>query len=278
MLTIMQYQNPLISVIFSVKDGEDYLQDAIESILNQQFTDFEFIIVNDGSTDGTGKIIDRYASQDSRIRVFVNEKNIGLTKSLNFAARKARGKYFARMDADDIALPLRFEKQVEFLNSNPDVVLVGSGYKEINSSGEEVGSRSFPEDDDSLRRVLIKHNPFFHSSILMRGNVFNSCNGYDEGFRQAQDYDLWFRFLNHGKIANLSEPHMKRRYSDNIISVRSEKKQVKNALKARYRALRRGQYSLNHSKYLIRPALVWLFPSFVKKFIRKRFLKSNLYG
>ncbi len=132
-------ENPKVSVIMSVYNGDKYLREAIESILNQTFTDFEFIIVNDGSTDNSLEIIESY--DDERIKTINNKKNIGLTKSLNKALKFAKGKYIARQDADDVSLPNRFEKQVEYLDSHPEVALVGTSVYLIDENGKIIGKR-----------------------------------------------------------------------------------------------------------------------------------------
>ncbi|MBZ0310357.1 MAG: glycosyltransferase, partial [Anaerolineae bacterium] len=130
---------PEISVVMSVYNGEAYLKQAVESILNQTFPDFEFIILNDCSIDRTANILQDYAERDSRIKILHNEQNLGLTASLNRGLRAAQGAYIARQDADDISLPTRFAEQVHFLNQNPDVVLVSGNIEQINAAGQVIG-------------------------------------------------------------------------------------------------------------------------------------------
>src|SRR3990172_12530717 len=128
--------NPVITVLMSAYNAEKYLREAIESILNQTFKDFEFIIINDCSTDKTKKIIEEYANKDARIKLINNATNLGLTKSLNIGLKEARGEYVARLDADDVALPERLEKQYEFMNKNRDITLTGAWAEKIYEEGD----------------------------------------------------------------------------------------------------------------------------------------------
>jgi len=185
-----------------VYNDEEYVSMAIESVLQQELTDFEFIIIDDGSTDRTPDIIEGF--DDGRIRVLENEENIGLTASLNRGLEEARGEYIARQDADDKSIIGRFRKQVNFLDSNPEIAMVGSAAKLIDESGEHLDTR----------RVLcqptfenIYHtNRFIHGSVMMRRSVLEEVGGYDEFYRYGQDYDLWLRLAQRWKLANLSEP------------------------------------------------------------------------
>jgi glycosyltransferase involved in cell wall biosynthesis len=263
-----------VSVIMSVFNGEKHLREAIESILNQTFSDFEFIIINDGSTDRTQDIAEGFRQLDNRIRL-INQSNMGLTKSLNKAIRLARGEFIARMDADDIALPERFEKQVDFLEKHSDVALLGTAYYEIDEKGEVIGEKIFPERDEEIRKIILKCNPFFHASVMVRREVFEIVGLYDESIPFAQDYDFWLRIAGKYKVANLPEPLMKRRYTPVNISIAQENEQLKWALEVRKRALRRGDYPWWQWLYLVRPAIVLLIPSPLRNFIRKHFLKSG---
>ncbi|MFO0971604.1 MAG: glycosyltransferase [Candidatus Saccharimonadales bacterium] len=183
---------PLISVVMSVYNGEDFLKAAIESILNQTFRDFEFIIINDGSTDSSKKIIDSY--KDPRI-VSINQKNIGLIASLNKGISKAKGKYIARMDADDISLPNRFEKEVEWLNQDNSRGLVSTFFELIDfKTSEPIGTTLvFPIQNDDLRRAFYFTNPFAHGAAMYRKDAIATVGEYTTKYGPTEDYELWRR-------------------------------------------------------------------------------------
>jgi len=198
-----QIKYPIITVLMSVYNGQKYLQEAIESILSQTFTDFEFLIINDGSIDSSSEILHKYAQEDNRISIVNNERNIGLTKSLNKGLRLAKGQYIARMDADDISLPKRLEKQVEFMEKNPCIGLLGTFARAIDIHGKEFAQLRYPESHNEIVLRLIKDNLFCHGSVVFRRECFNKVGSYRELFLSAQDYDLWLRISEHFKTANL---------------------------------------------------------------------------
>lgn len=263
-----------VSVIMSVYNGEKYLKEAIESIFNQSFGDFEFIIVDDGSSDNTLKILKEYAKKNSRVKIIKNKNNIGLTKSLNKAIQDAKGEYIARMDADDISLPKRLEKQVKFMEKNPKVGLLGAAYYQMNSKGEIVGKNIFPISNKKLQKVLIKYNHFFHASVMIRKNILNEVGLYNENIKSAQDYDLWFRIARVSKITNLSEFLMIQRYSMERISIDYKNEQMRSSIKIRKNAIRKGQYPLWCYIYLIRPYILLILPFKVRNFLREHILRK----
>ena len=180
--------NPRISVIMSVYNGERYLRQAIESILNQTLPDFEFIIVNDASTDSSNQIMQSY--NDGRIRIINNESNIGLTRSLNKAIEQAKGELIARQDADDISLPNRLKEQFRFFEQHPDTVLLGSSIYIIDGDGKRRGKRVLK---DYPGRNEFQGNWFAHGSAMFRRDIIRGMGGYNELFRYSQDYELWLR-------------------------------------------------------------------------------------
>ena len=204
--------NPKISVIMSVYNGERYLREAIESILNQTFADFEFIIVNDGSTDSSLEIIQSY--QDERIRVINNEINIGLTKSLNKAITEAHGEYIARQDADDISLPNRFEEQLRYLEQHPETVLLGTSIYMIDEDGKTLGKCTAMAEPS---KSLTKGNPFNHGSTMFKSEIVHKLGGYNELFRYCQDYELWLRMAKYYEVRNLKQVLYKLRSHDENI-------------------------------------------------------------
>jgi len=189
---------PKISVIMSVYNGERYLKEAIESILEQTFKDFEFIIVDDGSDDKILKILNEYAKKDIRIRIIKNKKNIGLTKSLNKAIKTAKGKYIARMDADDISLQNRFFKQVAIFKKYHDVSIVVNNYAIIDKNNKEIKVQKLPSDNFSLYNSVRKNNIICHGSIMIKKTLLDKIGGYNELLDFAQDYDLWLRVFKNG--------------------------------------------------------------------------------
>jgi len=210
--------HPKISVIMSVFNGEKYLREAIDSILSQTFTDFEFIIVNDGSTDNSLSIIKGYS--DRRIRLIDNEQNIGLTKSLNKVIKQARGEYIARQDADDISLPNRFEEQVRHFDQHPEVALLGTSAYRIDEQGRITGRvkvKEKPGED------LLKRNQFNHGSTMFKRQVVIRLAGYNELFKYCQDYELWLRIAKYYEVRNLPQILYKLRFhQENIRSLKAE--------------------------------------------------------
>jgi hypothetical protein len=203
-------KTPMVSVIMSVYNGAQHLAESIDSILAQSFSDFEFVIVNDGSSDKTQEIIELYAHQDSRI-LPIHQKNIGLTKSLNIAIKKAKGKYIARMDADDISFKERFKKQVDFLENNNDYHLVGSNAIDIDEQGKEIRYRILEKDWDVIKKNFVKKNFFLHPSVLIDKKALFDIGLYNEEIKYGQDYELWLRFIKKYKGTNIQEFLIKKR-------------------------------------------------------------------
>lgn len=227
-----------VTVLMSVYNGEKYLRQAIESILNQTFKDFEFLIIDDGSTDGTAEIIRSYT--DPLIRFVQNEKNIGLTRSLNRGLKLAKGEYIARQDADDISLPERLEKQVSFLDSHSNVALLSSSIKMINLDDKEIGFWKLPCDNSTIKENLLKGlNQFSHPSSIFRKKCVEKVGGYRETFEVAQDYDLWLRIAEEFDVANLEEPLCIYRIEQDAVSAKNGKKQLSNHRLAHHLAVQR---------------------------------------
>lgn len=190
---------PKITVLMPVHNGERYIEDAIESILAQTYTEYEIIIINDGSTDDSMTIIKSY--NDTRIRIVHNYPKMGIVYSLNQGLSLARGDYVARMDCDDISLPHRFEKQIQFMEANPQVAICGSWVRVF---GAESYLKKYPEHDEVIRTHLLFESPFAHPAIMMRRNSIIKENlAYRESFQHAEDYDLWSRVPRSLKFANL---------------------------------------------------------------------------
>lgn len=215
----MKQTTPKISVLMSVYNGSPYLQESVESILNQTFSDFEFIIIDDCSIDNSRKIIEEYAKKDRRITLIVNEENLGLTKSLNKGLKVAKGEYIARQDADDISLPKRLEKEVFVLAKHSDVVLVSCEMEEIDAEGNITGISRRACDSNLVAWHLLFHNHLGgHSQVMFRREPTINLGGYCEDYRYAQDYELWGRLLKLGKIVILPDVLLKQRSHNKSIS------------------------------------------------------------
>ena len=227
MLSGTRMKNPKVTVLMSVYNGEKYIQEAIDSILGQTFKDFEFLIINDGSTDKTGEILESY--NDPRIKIINNEKNIGLTKSLNKGLELATGKYIARQDADDISMPQRLEKEVEFLEQNRNVGLVGTDYLFINEKGKVVHIVKCLNGSRELKAKLLKGNQFGHGSVMLRRECIEKVGTYREEFKFAQDYDFCLRIAEAYDVANIPEPLYKWRINIESVSVKKKSLQDKYA-------------------------------------------------
>lgn len=207
----MKDSNPLISVVMPAYNAERYLAEAIDSILSQTFRDFEFILVDDCSTDATPEVIDEYARRDGRISVFRNDKNLKLARTLNRGMKTARGKYIARIDADDIAFPDRFEKQVRFMEENPKVGILGGTMIIINETGNVIGERCYYTQDKEIRKNIFKFSPFSHPAVIIRKSVLEKSGLYDYHYNPVEDYELYFRIGFHAKFANLADKLIKYR-------------------------------------------------------------------
>ena len=194
--------NPKVSFLMSVYNGEKYLEKSLISIKNQTYKNYEIIIVNDASTDKTLSIIKKYKKFFQSFKIINNKENIGLTNSLNLAAKFAKGEWLARLDADDVCHNLRLDKQLKLCLSNKSIALVGSGCNFIDSKSNFLFSKSYGSKSEEIISKLEKVNAFFpHSSALINKSIFLELGGYDEFFKFSQDYDLWLRISEKYKIA-----------------------------------------------------------------------------
>lgn len=236
---------PLVSVLMSVYNGDQFLCEAVESILCQTLRDLELIVVNDGSTDTTAKMLDEYQHKDPRVRVF-HQEHAGLVESLNRGAGFARGKYIARMDADDVSLRDRLMLQVDFLERNPEVGVVGGAMEVINTTGKSAAPDRHPCEDQEIKLALLQGDiPLAHPTILMRKDVLVSVGGYRKVVLDAEDYDLWLRVADYSKLANLDVPVLKYRRHLGQVSVRKFRQQALSKTYARAAALSRRNGKLD---------------------------------
>jgi glycosyltransferase involved in cell wall biosynthesis len=209
--------------------GARYLRDAVNSILRQTFGSFEFIIVDDGSTDDTWSILRDYAARDARLVLLRNEGNIGYTRSLNRGLGAARGALIARQDADDISMPERLAQQVAFLAANPEVGLVASQVQVIDADGSPVKQEMFtgPLDDDGIQQQLLEHCCLCHGSVMFRRACLDAAGLYDESLEPAEDYDLWLRMAEVTRLAKLPDTLISyRRHADSVSNRRAADQQL----------------------------------------------------
>lgn len=198
---------PLVSVLLCVYNGERYLAQALDSVRNQTLRDFECIVVDDGSTDSTPEILDRYARKDSRIRVVRNEKNLRLPASLNRALAQAAGHYLIRMDGDDRCRPDRFARQVEFMRANPQVDAACCGYIGWDGTALYPGLDSRRHDPESVRALFLFFNPMVHPGMIFRRETLKGM-GYDPACTCTEDLDLWVRLLCAGRRLAVQEEYL----------------------------------------------------------------------
>jgi GT2 family glycosyltransferase len=195
---------PKVSVLMSVLNGREFLRPAVESILAQTFGDFEFIIIDNASTDDTPTILDSYL--DQRIVRLRNDRVLSLTQSLNKGLTIARGEYVARLDADDIAAPERLSRQADFLARNPDVLLVGSSARVIDERGQARGAINPPTARADIYNALAYSNPIVHSAAMFRREAAAALGGYPDAYVYAQDMALWLRLAQRGALGMVAEP------------------------------------------------------------------------
>src|SRR5581483_691092 len=201
----MRGQTPSVSVVIPVRDGEAFIAEAVTSILQQTFADLELVIVDDGSTDGTRAIIDTCAQDDRRVTV-ITPPTPGQSSARNAGARAARAQFIAFLDADDVALPDRIERQHEFLLGHPAVAVVGGAMELIDDDGRVFDRVDCELTDAEIRAALPRWNPMAHSTVMLRKDAFDRVGGYRGAFLAAEDYDLWLRLAEHYELANLAQP------------------------------------------------------------------------
>ena len=216
---------PKITVLMPVYNDEKYLAEAIKSVLEQSFADFEFIIINDGSTDESEKIVQKFQTKDARIVYLKNEKNLGIQKTLNKGLSFAKADYLARIDSDDSWCDKdKLQKQFAFLENNPDHALLGSALETIDENGKSLQFIHFKETDPAIRDVLLFSSQFAHPSVLIRAKVLDEVGYYstEKKHKNVEDYELWLRLGTKYKFANLPDVTLKYRVRPNSLSMQNE--------------------------------------------------------
>lgn len=212
----MSKSQPIVSVVMAVYNGERFLRQAVDSILGQTFTDFELIVVDDGSKDATPAILDEY--EDGRIVRLRNQTNIGQTPSLNIGIEAAKGQFIARHDADDVSHPERFARQAAFLQEHTAVGLLGTSYRLVDDQGKLLEIEHPPPDNAGLQARLTTGNCLCHGSVMMRRDSLQAAGLYRPAFRVTQDYDLWLRLAEVTQLANLEQPLYDFRFDGGSVS------------------------------------------------------------
>jgi len=223
---------PLVSIVMAAYNEEKHIAEAIDSVLAQTYPHFEFIIVNDGSTDGTDSIIRSYS--DARIRYIINEKNLKLIDSLNKGLRAATGKYIARMDADDICMHNRLEKQVAFMEANPETGISGA---QLQLFGNAQGTMNYPLSHDDIRLGLLLTSCFGNNVVIFRKSILDEHSlFFPKGYFHAEDYKCWTNWIQYTRAANLPECLVNYRSHSNSVSVQHKalQRETRNRVRAEY--------------------------------------------
>lgn len=257
--------HPKVTILMPNYNWQDYLIEAIESILWQSFTHFEFLIIDDASTDDSWSIIQKYAKQDTRIIAMRNEENMKICKTLNRWLELARGEYIARMDSDDVSLPSRIMKQVAVLENNNSVDIVSSYCQFIDEKGQLGNIKSYPENDKEIRQAIWYRNPILHPGVMFRRGCFLDLWGYDHSYLYAEDYELWVRFGVKYHFYNLQEVLLNYRISGSNTTIKKQKWMIQNTLRVRIKAYKAG-YKLS-CKAILFFICTWCMQFFPPKFV-----------
>ena len=264
---------PKVSIIIPTYNQSQYLEEAMESVLNQTYQNIEIIIVDDGSTDNTSEVVKSF---DNKI-IYIPQKNKGASSARNAGIKKAQGQYVAFLDSDDMWIKNKLEKQIKFIQNNPEIGLLGTGCYQMVDINKMIYKKIFPAKNETLQKDLIKYNPFIQSSVIIKKDVFNHIDLYDEKFKESEDYDLWLRIAQKYKVANLEQALVTKRYYEKGLSKDKDNKQLYFALKAKKNAIKRGQYSKTYYLCILKSWIFMKMPFFTRKIIRKHLLNKKFY-
>jgi glycosyltransferase involved in cell wall biosynthesis len=262
---------PRVSVVMPAYNAQRYISQAIESILTQTLTDFEFLVIDDGSEDRTAKIVQEYGDRDARVRLLTHGGNRNICNALNTGIRTARGPYIARMDADDWSYPYRLERQVAFMDAHPEVGVSGGTIEVCDDELRPLNRRTYRRTDAEIRRRLFRYSPFAHPAVIYRTGAARAVGGYDPALADAEDYDFYFRLGIAWKFANLPDLLLRLRTTEKSISQSRGRRQERLTIATRFKARAEYGYSMSLldlvytllqyiSSYLIPPRVkFWLF-------------------
>jgi len=266
---------PRVSVIMPVYNASRYLEDTIGGIIKQTYKNFEFIIIDDCSTDNSLKIIQKYAKIDKRIKVIRNKINLGIAKTRNRGLNLARGEYIATHDADDISIRSRFKEQVKFLDNNPRCGAVGAY---IQLFGKKSRVRKYPLIDSELRKIIFFFCPIAQPVSMIRREVFSKIGYYDEKYPPSEDLDIWFRIGNLYELRNIPKILLKYRESPNSQTSKKIRIMEKKAIIIRWKNLKNKNYPHNLLAIiyiLMHAASLYLIPSRLKSWIFSKLRDRN---
>lgn len=227
-----------LTVVLPVRDGEAYLDAAIASLRAQTFTNFDLLVIDDGSRDRTAEIASRHAAEDGRVQCLTNPAS-GIVAALNFGVERARAPLIARMDADDIALPERLERQMVRMAAEPDLLVLGTATIRIDGQGHRHGVDIRPVPSDEIADVLLRTNCIAHPTVVMRRAAVEAAGGYRQAYLRAEDYDLWLRLAERGRLANLPEPLLEYRIAHAPFRAELFSRQIMSEIAARAAAVMR---------------------------------------
>jgi len=256
----------------SAYNDAETLPAAIESILNQTFTEFEFIIVDDHSSDDSWKVIQEYAAKDARIVALRNDQNLNICGALNRGISRARTPYIVRMDADDTSELKRLEVQHAFMEAHPDVVISGGTIMTCDEQLQPISERQYLLSNAEIRHKLFRYSPFCHATTIYRTADFNQAGGYNPDLASAEDYDLYFRLGRLGKLANVREHLYNVRFHGASISASQSRRQEKATLYIRLKAVAEYGYRMTAGDKL------YLAAQYLSMFIIPQAWKLRLFN
>lgn len=244
--------NPLVSIIMPVLNAAEFLPAALNSVLVQTYQNIEIICVDDGSTDDSYSVLKRYQKWNPNIRVYKNDKNLGVSHTSNFAISKAHGRFIARFDADDVMTVDRIEKQVAYLKAHPEVVVVGGQVELMDYRGNKIGDKKFPLDWKTIYETLFTMMPVQQGSMMVNASMLpHGFVWYKGDNLTAEEVDLFFRLFKYGKFANLNDVVLKYRQYGSSTSLKDPKKTFYVTYETRMRAVKKYGYKPTFKAYLV---------------------------
>lgn len=289
MKNIINQKQPLVSVIMPVYNAGDFLLEAIESILNQTYKNFEFIIVDDASTDNSWKILKKFKKKDKRIKIYRLKENVGVSKTVKYAIKKAKGKFLARMDADDVTSPQRLEKELNYLLKNQEAVAIGTQCRLINKEGKIIGKKIFPIKFEDIYKYIFIFIPVQQPTLMInRTKLPKDFEYYHDGLNTAEEVELIFKLFQYGKVENLNKFLHYYRIHDKNTSLSNIKKTFLITFYSRLKTIFKYNYKPTVKGLVIsfvQALIVLILPStliikiywFIKNFDKSKLLAKNLF-